>query len=187
MGGGVGGATVVTIDVRRHAERASGPDAVGGLSAAGTAVARRLRPSGRGFALVVSSPRDRARDTAIALAGRVDEIAQILDVAPDEVLTQAQYDALRSQDAAAGFLSASATTRRFAEHQLSFWENVGRRISDGDGALLVTHGGNVELTAVMLARSLQASVEPLPLTYCEGVRVRFEQGRLVGLERLWAR
>lgn len=175
---------VVIIDVRRHAERASGPAAEGDLSAAGLAMARRLRSPGDGFALVISSPRQRARDTAIVIADRVDEIDQVLGGSPDEVLTQAQYDTLRSQEAVAELLRTSAPTHRFAEEQLAFWQRVAGRVTDGERALLVTHGGNVELPAVLLATRLGVSVGPLPLTYCQGVRIRFERGAAIALERL---
>jgi len=174
------------IDVRRHAERASGPDALGGLSAAGFALAHRLGLQGDGFALVISSPRERARSTATAITGRVDKIEPILDVAPDEALTQDQYDALRSQEAVAELLRTSAPALRFAEEQLLLWERVGGRVADGGRALLVTHGGNIELPAVLLAMRLGTSIDPLPLAYCDGVRVRFEQGPPVALERLHA-
>lgn len=149
-------------------------------------MARRLRPAGGGFALVISSPRERARDTALAVADRVDEIATILDVSPDEVLTQTQYDRLRSQEAVAGLLRTSAPTGRFAEDQLSFWQSVARPLASGESAPLVTHGGNIELAAVRLAARLGTRVDPLPLSFCEGVRVRFEQSEPVALERLSA-
>jgi len=177
----------MVIDVRRHAERASGTGAIGGLSAAGLATARRLQRQGEGFALVISSPRERARSAAMAMADRVDEIEPILDVAPDETLTQDQFDTLRSQDAVAELLRSSTAARRFAEDQLSLWERVGGRVADGGArALLVTHGGNIELPAVLLATRLGTSIDPLPLEYCEGVRVCFEAGRPVALERLRA-
>ena len=120
------------------------------------------------------------------MADRVDEIATILDVSPDEVMTQTQYDTLRSQEAVAGLLRTSAPTGRFAEDQLSFWQSVARRLANGETALLVTHGGNVELAAVRLAARLGVRVDPLPLSFCEGVRVRFEQSEPVALERLSA-
>lgn len=149
-------------------------------------MARRLRAPDRGFALVISSPRERARDTAIALAYRVDETDAVLDVAPDEALTQTQYDTLRSAEAVAELLRTNPLARRFAEDQVSLWESLARRVPDGERALLVTHGGNIELPAVVLGTHLGASVGPFPLTYCEGMRVRYEQGRPVAIERLRA-
>lgn len=176
---------VVTIDIRRHAERASGPDARGSLSAAGARMALRLRPR-RPYALVVSSPRDRARETATIIADRVDEVDMMLDVAPDEALTQAQYDSLRSQQAVAKLIQASAWVRRFADEQLSLWDRVASRVPEGESALLVTHGGNIQLPAVLLATRIGGEIGALPLTYCEGVRVRYDHGRPEALERLRA-
>lgn len=176
---------MVTIDIRRHAERVSGPDARGSLSAAGARMALRLRPR-RPYALVVSSPRDRSRETARIIADRVDDVDTMLNVAPDDVLTQAQYDSLRLQQAVAELIEESAPARRFAEEQLSLWERVASRLLEGESALLVTHGGNIELPAALLAARIGAEIGPLPLSYCDGVRVRYDHGQPEALERLRA-
>lgn len=110
----------------------------------------------------------------------------MLDVAPDEALTQAQYDSLRSQQAVAELMEVSASARRFGDEQLSLWDRVAGRVPEGESALLVTHGGNIELPAVLLAMRMGAEIGPLPLTYCEGVRVRYDHGRPEALERLRA-
>lgn len=173
-----------TLEVRRHAERATGTDAPDGLSTRGLTMAGRLRRESA-FALVVSSPRGRARATALAIAGRVDEIEPLLGGSPDEALTQTQYDTMRSQEAVAELLRTSTPSLRFAEGQLAVWGRIAMRLADGT-ALVITHGGNIELPATMLATELGASIEPLPLTFCEGVRIRYEGGLPVALERLRA-
>ena len=177
---------MVTIDVRRHAERAGGSGASGGLPAGGLAMARRLGSQGDRYALVVSSPRERARATAMAIAQRVDEVEPMLAEVPDDALTQAQYDTLRSQEDIADLIRSSSGTSRVAEEQVSLWRRVAQRLRDGESALLLTHGGNIELPAVVLATRGGAIVGPLPLGYCEGVRVRFDQGRAIAVERLSA-
>lgn len=173
-----------TIDVRRHAERADRASEASGLSTAGLAMARSLRSRTAPFSLVISSPRERARATAIAIADRVDELEPRLGGCPDDALTQAQYDTLVSQTAVAELLRMNAPSARLAEGQLAIWRSVARRLDDGGAALLVTHGGNIELPAVLLAIGLNADVGPLPLGYCEGVRIRFEEGEPVAVGRL---
>ena len=175
-----------TLEIRRHAERAKERDAHGALSAAGFATARALWREDEHFALVISSPRERARDTAAEITGRVDETAPVLDVASDEVLTQQQYDTLATQEDVARFLGANATARHFAEAQLRHWEATAKRLPDNGRGLVVTHGGNIELPAVLLAADLVARLGRLPLGYCEGVRVHYLYGRAVVLERLGA-
>lgn len=148
-------------------------------------MAVRLRPR-RPYALVISSPRERARETATIIADRVDKAETMLDVAPDQAITQAQYDSLRSQQAVAELIQVSASARRFADEQLSLWDRVAGRVPEGESALLVTHGGNIELAAVLLATRIGAEIGPLPLSYCDGVRVRYDGGRPEALERLRA-
>lgn len=176
----------VTLAIRRHAERANEPDASGALSAAGIAMARALAREDEALALVISSPRDRARDTAAAIAGRVDETASFLDVASDEVLTQEQYDTLLTQEDVARFLSLNASAQRFAEAQLAQWAAIAKRLPDSGRALVVTHGGNIELPSALLAADLGAQLGRLPIGYCDGVRVHYLHGRAVLLERLGA-
>lgn len=173
-----------SIEVRRHAERASARDDVGSLSRAGHDMARRLRQPERSFALVISSSRERARDTAMAIADRVDEVDDVISGSPDDALTQAQYDSMRSQAAVMELLAMSAPSRRFAEGQVAFWERVAGRIREGETALIVTHGGNIELAAALVASRLDTHIGALPLGYCEGVRVLYERGAPVGIERI---
>ncbi len=175
---------MVTLEIRRHAERAREGDAHGGLSASGAAMARALRPDAQRFALVVSSPHHRARETAVAMAGRVDETAEILGGSPDEALTQERYDAMRSQEDVIELLGTQPASRRFAQEQLAFWEAIACRLADGERALVITHGGNVELPAALLARRLGLGIGRLPLSYCEGVSVEYANGRWTALARL---
>lgn len=177
---------MVTLEIRRHAERAADGDPSSGLTASGAAMARALQRDPERFALVISSPRQRAYDTAIAIAGRVDETAELLGGSPDEALTQEQYDAMRSQEDVLELIGAQKPSRRFAQEQLAFWEAIARRLSDGARALVVTHGGNIELPAALLARRLGLDVGPLPLSYREGVRVEYRLGRWTALARLRA-
>src|SRR6266511_2463820 len=177
---------MVTLEIRRHAERAREGHRRGSLTASGAAMARGLRRDAERFALVISSPRERARDTAIATAGRVDETAELLGGSPDEALTQDRYDAMRSLEDVIQLLGTNEPSRRFAQEQLVVWEAIARRLADGARALLVTHGGNIELPGALLARRLGLGIGPLPLSYCEGISVEYGNGRWTEVARLLA-
>lgn len=177
---------MVTLEIRRHAERAGRTDAGGTLSAAGLAMSRSLQRDATLFALIVSSPKSRARETAAAIGGRVDEIAGSLAGSPDEALTQEQYDTITSQEEVIQLMGAQEPSLRFAEAQLEVWEALVRRLRDGERALVVTHGGNVELPAALLARRLGSGIGPLPLGYCEGVQAEYADGRWSRIARLYA-
>jgi broad specificity phosphatase PhoE len=154
------------------------------LSAAGISAARRLRRDEEEFALVISSPRERARATAVEIAGRVDETSEFLAGSPDDALTQQQYDTLRSLQDVLELIGSNEHALRFARQQLATWESIGRRLRDGTTALVGTHGGNIVLPEALLARRIGQDVAPLPLSHLEGVRVDYSQGRWRGLQRL---
>jgi len=177
---------MVSLEIRRHAERGREEGSGRGLSAAGIAAARGLRRSAGEFALVISSPRERARETAVEIAGHVEETSELLAGSPDEALTQQQYDTMRSLQDVLELIGGNEHALRFARQQLAIWESIARRLQDGTTALVVTHGGNIVLPAALLARRLGHDVAPLPLSHLEGVRVDYSQGRSRGLERLSA-
>ena len=177
---------MVSLEIRRHAERGSEEGSGRALSAAGIAAARGLRRDAEEFALVISSPRERARETAIEIAGQVDETSEFLAGSPDKALTQQQYDTMRSLQDVLELIGGNEHALRFARQQLATWESIGRRLRDGTTALVVTHGGNIVLPAALLARRLGHDIAPLPLSHLEGVRVEYSQGRWRGLERLSA-
>jgi broad specificity phosphatase PhoE len=176
---------MVSLEIRRHAERGSEERPGRALSAAGIAAARGLRRDAE-FALVISSPRERARETAAAIAGHVDETSEFLAGSSDEALTQEQYDTMRSLQDVLELIGGNEHALDFARQQLATWESIARRLRDGTTALVVTHGGNIVLPAALLACRLGQDVAPLPLAHLEGVRVEYSQGRWRGLERLSA-
>jgi len=118
----------------------------------------------------------------------VDEIEPILDVAPDETLTQDQFDTLRSQDAVAELLRSSTAARRFRRRPV-----VALGAGAADESRTAAHapcwlrmGETSSCPPCCSPRVWATSIDPLPLEYCEGVRVCFEAGRPVALERLRA-
>src|SRR5437870_10215330 len=175
---------MVSLELRRHAERGGEEESGRALSAAGIATARGLRRGAAEFALVISSPRERARETALAIAGRVDEMSESLAASPDEALTQQQYDAMRSLQDVLELIGDNEHALRFARQQLATWESIAGSLQDGTTALVVTHGGNIVLPAALLARRLGHDIAPLPLSHLEGVRINYSRGRWRGLERL---
>src|SRR5438309_6586629 len=118
---------MVSLVIRRHAERGSEEGSGRALSAAGHAAARRLRRDAEEFALVISSPRERARATAVEIAGHVEETSESLAGSPDEALTQQQYDTMRSLQDVLELIGGNEHALRFARRQLAIWESIARR------------------------------------------------------------
>src|SRR5260221_14268387 len=135
------------VEIRRHAERAlvSGPPA---LSPAGRAMAEALgaeltRANGP-FALVVSSPLNRAKETATLVGGRLDAVDPAL--LPDvgganifgELATLASWaKVLERQDALT-----------FAKEQVRAWTAIAGRVGAKDRALAISHSGIIHLPAM---------------------------------------
>ena len=171
------------LEIRRHAERMNVQDNQSALSAAGRAMCERLAKDAPKYALVVSSPLPRAKETAERIAGRVDAVEPAL--LPDlggaaarmfgEMKTLADWALLMRTDEAA---------RRFAEEQLPAWARIASRVGEKDRVLAVSHGGIVDLPAIVIADKLGAKLSGASFGYGEGVRVTYTKAAPVKIERL---
>ena len=128
------------------------------------------------YALVVSSPLPRAKETAQRIAGRLDAVEAGL--LPDlggqaaqlfgEMRTLADWDRLMGQDAAA---------RKFADEQLPVWTRLASRVGDNDRVLAISHGGIVDLPAIAIMKKLGIAIDGASFGYCEGVRITYAGGQ----------
>jgi broad specificity phosphatase PhoE len=153
------------------------------LSDAGRAMCARLAKDAPKYALVVASPLPRARETAERIAGRLDVADPAL--LPDlggaaarmfgEMQTLADWARLMREDASA---------QRFAEEQLPTWARIASRVGDRDRVLAVSHGGIVDLPAIVIAAGLGAKLDGAFFGYGEGVRVTYAKGAPVKIEEL---
>jgi broad specificity phosphatase PhoE len=74
--------------------------------------------------------------------------------------------------------------RRFAEEQLPAWARIASRVGDKDRVLAVSHGGIVDLPAIVLADKLGTKLNGPSFGYGEGVRVTYTKAAPVKIERL---
>lgn len=197
------------VEVRRHAERAGPTDAGSALSPAGRAMAERLARTAPAYAVVAASPLPRAKETAAIIGGRLDLTDPAL--LPD----LSQIVQARTIEEYAPLLDEGDRERALAEEQAGAWARLGV-LADGrerpagvaDGregsgvvggrsaakdsaaddvaALVITHGGVIELAALRIARELGVTLRGDAFSYCEGVRVRYQRGRAVALQVLRA-
>lgn len=171
------------LEIRRHAERVNLADNESALSAAGRAMCERLAKDAPKYALVVSSPLPRAKETAERIAGRLDAVEPAL--LPDlggaaarmfgEMKTLADWALLMRTDESA---------RRFAEEQLPAWARIASRAGEKDRVLAISHGGIVDLPAIVLAQRLKSRLDGGSFGYGEGVRVTYAKAAPVKIERL---
>ena len=174
------------LDIRRHAERVNLADNQSALSASGRAMCERLAKDAPKYALVVASPLPRAKETAERIAGRLDSVEPAL--LPDlggaaarmfgEMRTLADWELLMRTDESA---------RHFAEEQLPVWARIASRIGDKDRVLAVSHGGIIDLPAIVIAKAVGATLHGASFGYGEGVRVTYAKGAPVKIEELRVR
>jgi broad specificity phosphatase PhoE len=163
------------LEVRRHAER--GMATV--LTARGEEAARALR--GTKYALVVSSPLERAQRTAELIAGRLDatEPGLLPDIGGAGVFgsmaTLAEWRAL---------LRSEPKARAFANDQLATWARLAGRVGPKGRVLAVSHGGIIELPIVALAEELGLALDGPSFANLEGAVITYDRSRRTTLELL---
>jgi broad specificity phosphatase PhoE len=163
------------LEVRRHAER--GMQTV--LTPRGEDSARAL--AGTKYALVVSSPLERAKRTAELVGGRLDamEPGLLPDIGGAGVFgsmaTLAEWRALLRSDRRA---------RAFAGEQLSTWARLAARVGPKERVLAISHGGIIELPIVVLAEEIGMTIDGPSFANLEGARITYDRAKRTKLELL---
>lgn len=172
------------VEIRRHAERSDRGNEQSALSPAGLAMAQALAKRVGPFALVLSSPLPRAKETAQLLAGRLDAVEPGLLPEMGGVIGDRIFGELRTLADWAAILGEREDARRFATEQLATWTRIASRVGDKERVLAVSHGGIIELPAITLARRLGARLDGPAFGYCEGVAITYANGAPTEIEAL---
>ena len=172
------------LEIRRHAERARLKDNESSLSPAGRAMAEGLAKRAPKYALVLSSPLPRAKETAQLIAGRLDAIEAGLLPEMGGVIGDRIFGEMRSLKDWEDVLAEREDARAFALEQLATWARIAARVGDNDRVLAVSHGGIIELPALTLAARLRAPLRGAAFGYGEGVVVTYAKGAPTKIEAL---
>jgi len=153
------------------------------LNQAGVDLARRVGGEIGPFGLVITSTAARAFETAIAMGFAVDEQLPGLETLPagfeDEVNWNAGYMAFI--DAIAHLPDGVVAT--YARSMRELHIKIAGRLQEGGSALVISHGGVVEASAVGCLPD--ADFEGWPgCDYCEGIRLTYDVGRFTKVELL---
>jgi broad specificity phosphatase PhoE len=168
------------IEHRRHSMRHKPGEH---LNQAGVDLARRVGSDLGPFALVLTSTTPRAFETAIAMGFAVDEQLPGIETLPagfeDEINWDAGYpafvDAIRK--------SPDGVVARYARSMLDLHTQFAGKLKEGESALVISHGGVVEASAVGCVP--EADYEGWPdCDYCEGIRLTYDSGRFTHVELL---
>jgi broad specificity phosphatase PhoE len=170
------------LEIRRHAERTNRVNEQSALSPAGRAMAESLAKRAPTFALVLSSPLPRAKETAQLIAGRLDGVEAGFLPEMGGVIGDRIFGEMRTLSDWAEVLREREDARKFATEQLATWARVAMRVGDKDRVLAISHGGIIELPALTLAERLRAPLEGASFGYCEGVVIAYAKGAPTKIE-----
>ena len=162
-----------TVEVRRHSERADRSADESPLTERGRQMCLAL--AGRDYALVVSSPALRARETAELISGKPPRIDGRL--LPDIGALPRGFWESAKRIADYDELSVSHTAaRRSAEAQAAVWSELAAEVEEGGRVLVASHGAVVELGAIAVAQTLGTTLEGRVFGLCEGVEIAYDAG-----------
>jgi broad specificity phosphatase PhoE len=167
---------VPILEIRRHAERTDRGNEQSALSAGGRAMAESLAKRAPTFALVLSSPLPRAKETAQLIARRLDAVEAGFLPEMGGAIGDRIFGELRTLADWAEVLREREDARKFATEQLAAWARVAMRVGEKDRVLAVSHGGIIEMPALTLAQRLRTPLEGASFGYCEGVVVTYAKG-----------
>ena len=173
---------VPILEIRRHAERADIKSNESSLSPAGRAMAETIAKRAGPYKLVLSSPLPRAKETAQLIAGRLDATDPGLLPEMGGVIGDRIFGEMRALADWAEVLREREDARQFAEEQLATWARLASRVGEKERALVVSHGGIIELPAITLAERLRARLDGASFGYGEGVLVTYAKGAPTKIE-----
>jgi broad specificity phosphatase PhoE len=170
------------LEIRRHAERTDRGNERSALSPGGRAMAQSVAKRAQTFALVLSSPLPRAKETAQTIAGRLDAVEPGFLPEMGGVIGDRIFGEMRTLADWAEVLREREDAREFATEQLATWTRVAMRVAEKDRVLAISHGGIIELPAITLAQRLRTPLEGASFGYCEGVVITYAKGTPTKIE-----
>lgn len=167
------------LEVRRHSIRHPSGDH---LSQEGVSLARMVGQGAGPFSFVATSMLPRAFETAIAMGFAVNEQKELLNTYGPAVEREApwpmpyyHYSEIVKQDGAAA---------KYAYQLFDYYTSIMKQLQAGQSALVINHGGVVELGVVACLPETDFIPWGEAVSYCEGARLFWDDGRFVRGETL---
>lgn len=167
------------LELRRHTQRVGQQPHI---SQAGLELARQVGQTMGPFAAVLSSPAPRCIETAVAMGFAVQDVyepvqEQMTKKETEKVARLLPMEASFVQRAEA--MRDHKTARQYARMLVAQWAEVARRLPPGKMALVLTHGGYVDDSAVACLPEARHERWGKTFGHCEGIRLAFDRGRFV--------
>ena len=168
-----------TIEIRRHSIRNKAGQH---LTQQGVSLARQVGETTGPFHRVITSTVPRAFETAIAMGFAVDEESELISTTGPYVDTEAPWP--MSPGEYARIVRQGKAAARYADQLAEFYNQFLDRLAEGESALVINHGGVVELGAIACLPDANHDGWGTHFGYCEGVRLFREDGKFMKVEIL---
>ena len=168
-----------TIEIRRHSIR-SKPGAH--LNQPGVTLARLVGQNLGPFDRVVTSTLPRAIETAIAMGFGVDELNETMSSYSKDVEREAPWPLSPAEYAEV--VRQGGTATQYANQLAVVYTKLANYLADGRAALVVNHGGVLELGAVACLPNTDHVAWGSHFDYCEGIRLFWDDDKFVDGEIL---
>jgi broad specificity phosphatase PhoE len=170
---------VKTIEIRRHSIRSKPGDH---LKQSGVTLARLVGENLGPFDRVVTSTLPRAFETAIAMGFAVNEQVELMNTYGSDVEREVSWPQTFTVYAKA--VERSGAAKRYANQLAEIYADLADFLADGRAALVINHGGVLELGVVASFPGGDYESWGGEAGYCEGARLYWEDGRCVNAELL---
>ena len=168
-----------TIEIRRHSIRSKPGDH---LNQQGVTLARLVGQNLGPFDRVVTSTLPRAFETAIAMGFAVDEQNALMSSYGNSVEHEAPWPLSCAEYAEV--IRKGGAAAKYANQLVAVYTKLADYIAEGRAALVVNHGGIVEMGAVACLPDADHFAWGSHFEPCEGVRLFYEDGKFVKAEIL---
>ncbi len=137
------------------------------------------------FDYVITSPKERAYETAIAMGFAVNEIVKDFGPYNDDVKSEFTSEA-HTFPKIQSLLKHKTFTYQFAQQQANLLLESSSKIQDGQKLLIISHGGVVDIPLGFLFPNVDPGSWGSLFSYCEGFRIQIEDKKIVDFTLLRA-
>lgn len=155
-----------TLEIRRHSIRTQPGDH---LNQTGVTLAHLIGQNIGPFDRVVTSTLPRAFETAIAMGFAVDEQNELMNTYGGVVEKEAPWP--QSFANYAEIIKRGGASAKYANKLAKYYAGIMDFISEGRSALVINHGGVVELGVVGCLPDVDFSAWNHSVEYCEGAKL----------------
>jgi len=170
---------VKTIEIRRHSIRNKPGDH---LNQPGVTLARLVGQNLGPFDRVVTSILPRAVETAIAMGFAPDELNEFMSSYGSDVEREAPWPL--SCAGYAEVVRSGGAAARCANQLAVVYTKLANFLLDGRSALVINHGGILELGAVACLPDADHFKWGTHFDYCEGIKLFWDNGKFIDGEIL---